>query len=516
MEDHLPNNSHIDRDKGSSIDAFRDTFHVNWVEQEDIGQLITAQSYRPEILEAIHAIKTVSSYKTLNEACNGKIIPGRGPKYSSSGVSCLKTKNVQSILVDPNTDDYVSIEYAMSNHKLRIPCGSVLMNLSGAGSLGRVGIYLKKDLPMTNQHLVRFEIAAPNDAAFIATFLSTWWGKRAIEQGISGSTGQLWINQDQLREIPVPFYHERIQQAIGNKIRKAERLRELAKFFLDSSFSQMENALMALGVKGVVIDSNSVDAERDSYHSTFIKSNVLDHRLNASAYRPNLISVIENLSTTPLTKSLQEISKSKIHQGATPVFADKGQKCLKTKNILGVFLDEEDTEFVSYDFVSNNPRSKIYTNTILINRQGAGSIGRCGVYLGAEPIWISDSLFKVELKDEYDPCYVSLFLSSWTGKRLIERGIQGSTGQLSLAQEHVQNLPIPIIDKDIQTQIGDKVRAAYKSRISVQQYIKHAKSDIESLIDGTLDEDKLLAEGEEIEQWLKDNPSPYEMERKDI
>jgi len=35
-----------------------------------------------------------------------------------------------------------------------------------------------------------------------------------------------------------------------------------------------------------------------------------------------------------------------------------------------------------------------------------------------------------------------------------------------------------------------------------------ANESVEALIDGTLDEGALLGEGEEVERWLRENPSP--------
>jgi len=59
-----------------AVDSLRDTFHKNWVEPDEIGLLLSAQSYRADITKAVKDIKASASWLSLQEICNNKIGPG--------------------------------------------------------------------------------------------------------------------------------------------------------------------------------------------------------------------------------------------------------------------------------------------------------------------------------------------------------------------------------------------------------------------------------------------------------
>src|ERR1700736_2036105 len=96
------------------------------------------------------------------------------------------------------------------------------MNRSGAGSIGRCSVYLGTSAPLTNEHVLHIRIAAPHDPCFVAAYLSTWWGERAIEQGITGSTGQLNLANEHVARVPVPAIAPEAQRYIGDKLRQAQ------------------------------------------------------------------------------------------------------------------------------------------------------------------------------------------------------------------------------------------------------------------------------------------------------
>ena len=67
------------------------------------------------------------------------------------------------------------------------------------------------------------------DEGYVAAFLRSWWGERALEQGVAGSTGQINMVNDHVRSIPVIIFNAAVQKYIGDKVRQAELLRTWAK-----------------------------------------------------------------------------------------------------------------------------------------------------------------------------------------------------------------------------------------------------------------------------------------------
>ncbi len=92
---------------------------------------------------------------------------------------------------------------------------------------------------------------------------------------------------------------------------------------------------------------------------------------------------------------------------------------------------------------------------MFINRSGGFTVGRAGAFLANNSTFVSDDVFSFIPNSKTDAGFVACFLNSWWGKRSLEAGINGSTGQLKLPQGHIDSLQIPIFPLEIQNAIGD-------------------------------------------------------------
>lgn len=211
-----------------AVDSLRETHHINRVRAQDLGVLWSAQSYRPDVTGALQKIRSMP-FRPLSAICSNAIGPGPHPKFAAAGHPCLKTKNVLGMVVDAGDVDFAEPADARRWPHYQVQPEDLVLNVTGAGSIGRVGIYFGTDRPLTNQHLAKLCISPTADAAFVCAFLSCRWGERALEQGISGSTGQLNLVNDHIRQVPVFTPDLTVQRYIGNKVRQAERLRERAR-----------------------------------------------------------------------------------------------------------------------------------------------------------------------------------------------------------------------------------------------------------------------------------------------
>lgn len=205
----------------------------------------------------------------------------------------------------------------------------------------------------------------------------------------------------------------------------------------------------------------AVDDLRENFHINKIAPSELEDFLTAQTYRPDITISYQKISDLP-NKTLQQLCASKIQQGSTPVYASKGPICLKSKQVSEIVVSDFTDTCVDDEWAKKNSKSRVSTGDVLLTRQGTGTIGRAGIYLGAGA-YTNDSLFKISI-DKADSAYVCAFLSTFIGHRLIEKGVYGSTGQLNLSVEHVKRLPVPVFDQQSQKYIGDKVRQAEQLR----------------------------------------------------
>lgn len=486
--------------------------YTSWIEPNLFNDRIDANFYAPEFLsieKAIHNSKWKSGPlgKSLKKVFKGAFYV-LASEYVEEGYPFIRVSDITSGFVNLSKAAYLNEEVFEREKKTMVLPGYLLF--AKGGSIGNCAVVPKSILKANiSQDIIGLIPKDTIDPYYIQAFFKSVYGVRQMVRWVQGNVHPHITNQA-VKNINILLPSNITQQSIGNKIRKAERLRELSKKSLIKAQKLLDEIIRPYirPPEYPIIKSKSIDSPRDSYFKKFIPADNLNDRLTPQQYRPDILFAEKTMGLMPNVESLGRMVTAKIAQGPTPKYASSGVSCLKTKNVEGIFVSTEQTDFVSESYVLENPRSVISPNTIVLNRQGAGSIGRSGVYLGEDSICINDSLFRISLKNEYDPAFVVLFLNSWFGERQIEKGINGSTGQLTLGQSHLNHILIPCPDSEQQILIGDYVRNSFSMNNEAKQLIEKAKFSIDSLIKGTYDEESMRKQNEEIERWLKDNPSP--------
>lgn len=466
-----------------AVDSLRDTFHVNRIASEEIGLLLSAQSYRPEITQAISQIKSYKNSQPLQSICSEPISQGQSPTYAEHGHPCLKTRNVLDLIVSSDDLAYITAESAEQLERFSVEYQTILMNRSGAGSIGRVSIYLKKDNPRTNEHLFRIVVEPSFDPAYICCFLSSWWGERAIEQGISGSTGQLNLINEHIRRLEVPILNSKVQKYIGDKVRQAERLREWSKNI------QSE-------IRELLSDFNSLELPKGKTQQT--EATELIDSLNPNAYMPRFMEaerIVRNhhhLSIASLCKekgvvdgpfgSNLKVSDYRVGEnGVHPV--------IRVKNCLNGQLDREDLVWIDSDKQLELSRSIVSEGDVLVTK--AGRIGSASVYPSDLPEGnITSHLIRARLKTEFDPYYVVEFLETDVGRAITERHSFKST-RPELTKSEIEICSVALLEDNVMSSVGNLARLRNQLSSFSLRLARTAKLLVESLIENKLTEVEL-------------------------
>lgn len=482
----------MDRLQLPSVDAARDSFHSNWIGTADLEDSLTAQSYRPEIVAAMREVQARGSCELGHIASS--IRQGRTPAYAEAGVVCLKTKHVESVLVRPANEAFVTDSFAAQNDHLRVGVETVLITRSGAGSIGRAGIYLRDDQPLTNEHLVHVYIAAPHDAAYIAAFLSSWWGERGLERGITGSTGQLQLNQNRIASVPICTPDPAIQRAIGNKVRKADRLRKLAAAGSGAAQARM--------------DQGTVTFEAAPSQYGWITARALTERLDTQPYRSHVLSLHDALQRASANRLAQLATVTGGDPVSSDEFAPDGVPLVRIRDIQpGGFAAPG--MCVSPDYFRSRPAYAARPLRIVLGMDGEF---RAQFFIESDlPRFVNQRVAIIDC-ERIRPELLTAWLNRPEGQLQLARWtVQTTVAHTSL--RHVRNLLIPRLAEDEEKWLADAFLRARKAGAEAAGLVAAARQDVEALIDGTLDEPALLAEGAAIEQWLAANPSPHATEK---
>lgn len=456
-----------------SVDKLRETHHINRVAPSDLGLLMSAQSYRPEITQAIRKIKSFP-WAPLQSLVKNVISPGPHPAYGGA-YPCLKTKNVNELLADLEPADFADVKGINNLEKVQVERGDLLINLTGAGSIGRVSIYYGDDLPITNQHIARMGIKEAYDEGYVAAFLRTWWGERALEQGVAGSTGQINMVNDHVRSIPVIIFNAAVQKYIGDKVRQAERLRAWAKE-LRSSVDKVLDQL-SLPTADVPLMVNRVSTE------------LLEARLDPRPYRTHYIKLVVQI------KAIKHSCVSDVADLASgcPVsssdFIDGGVVPLvRIRNIgFDEFIDLDTG--VTKELHKDEAKYQAKENMIVLGMDG---IFRAQFFLSDElPMLVNQRVGMITAND-----IRAELLTHWLNRpegqmQLNQWAVKTTVEHTSLSD--IGRVRIPRLDTDIEEDLAENLLNARRAYRYSRFLTTSAKLLVEALIEGQLTEAELIA-----------------------
>lgn len=332
------------------------------------------------------------------------------------------------------------------------------------------------------------------DPFFLHAFFQSSLG-RHILFGIQKITAQPTISTEELAKVLVPEPSFEIQRAIGNKIRKAERLRELA----EACYQTVSNEFAVLLPK---------NHSQDQHKSSFIRAtDVSTGRLDAKFYAPQHLANRQRIALIAKTCKLHDFVHSVSNGCEVRDFKESGLRYLVVGNIDKGKLHINNAPFISKS--SDIPQKAIIQEgDVLVVR--TGSIGQAAAVLNEDvkdKTVISSHFIKLSLNKSEDATYLSSFLNSFAGKMLQEQISYGAVQQ-QISQDELLELPIPIFDKTKEHYIAQNHLSWRRYQGQSEQLVSESKQDIEALIDGTLDQDALINEGTQLETWLREHPSP--------
>ncbi len=343
------------------------------------------------------------------------------------------------------------------------------------------------------------------DPFYLSCFLMTEYAKNwrtRLRQNIIVQ----FTPYEELAEIPIATPHHEIQKAIGNKFRKAECLRKLAKNIQNKINEIIDNELDFDQKKEDVLGL-----------STWISTDNLGHRLDGKYNSPERVWILDHLKKykidfSPATELLEITAMIGWKGLTTEHYVEYGPYLIRGVDIEDGVLNFENLVRVDIDKYLEQPQIHLTLGDIVLTKDG--TIGKAMTVPAVDKKMCAGSTV-ARLRNKTN--IPSHYFESIFNHQVLQIQIQSfATGlaQPHITQEWIAELLIPIIPSVDEVDV--LTRKHHNFLIQSKQYLDEAKSDIEALIDGTLDEEKLLSEGDEIEQWLKDNPSPYETGRKDI
>ena len=466
--------------------------NITWISNDAISKRINAEFYDVEIGNVVNKMKQVfgDNIKNLTEFI---ILKDTGRNYldtnQSNSYKYLKVNNLKEVLPDYSSLSYINKEDINTKDKL-LEVGDILFVRVGVTS-GVSSIIASKDVRgCFSDNIIRIRLNQDIlNPFYCSVFLSSKYGKTLINRHLKGTARPL-ISYELFEDVLIPIPSPEIQKYIGDKVRRAEELREESKLLREEAENIIKVQLL-LDKNQSLYNNNAGNPslEFTKYPiNLFVKPKDITERIDSKSYHPEYFETLDFLNNNKFkVMKLYNVIEDYSTGISSPKYTDDGIRILMTKNIKNDAIDLE------CKLVNRKVETKYRVNygDVLITTYGGPSIGKVDIFTSKEECVYDYTILKLKFKSDYNPFFMTLLLRSKLIQNQIRNLIKGTTGITFVIPKEILNINIPIFDKDIQDEVGDIYKKSLECIDISKQLIQEAKQDVEDLIEGNFDMSKL-------------------------
>ena len=303
---------------------------------------------------------------------------------------------------------------------------------------------------------------------YILAYLNSSYAQALVLRRRSGNA-QPKLNVKDLTYIPIPIFSEKFEKTISNIIIEANRSLNLSLSF----YVQAEKILMYHIGLGAMVKSESSIAIK-SFKQTYR----LSKRLDAEYFNPRYDELFLRLKNCTFSRLSGIVQINKSIEPGSEAYQNHGTPFIRVANLSKFGISETHIYLSAKDY-KDVIRPK--QDTILLSKDG--SVGIAYKVDECLDVITSGAILHLNVTDnEFMPDYLTLVLNSPIVRMQAERDAGGSIIQHWKPSE-IENVIIPKLSKDIQSEISNKVRGSFALRKESQRLLEIAKRAVEIAIE---------------------------------
>lgn len=450
-----------------------------WLASLKLDERIDVNPYKIEhienenILDSNIKIISISEGLRSQKDLTGGATP-LGANYLKKGIKFIRTQNVQRNTIDLSDVVYIS---DADNEKLtrsKLEEDDILLTITGA-DFGRIAPVRKSHLPANiNQHSVRLHFKDNINSYFISTYLNSKFGQSQIFKYSIGVTRPA-IDYSAIRKIKIPIPSPEIQEYIGNKVRRAEELREEAKKLKEDIEEIFEEELELSKIREVKKD---VEKQKNKW----VRDEEIEERIDGEFYHPRYNFYDKALFNLDKIENHFKISKERINKNYV-----KEIRYIDLSSINNLISPQ----LMDIKDAPDRAKLKVKQGDVIISTlSGSKKIGiisydldGCICSTGFVVLRCTSSILTPE--------YLYAIFSNELFNVQIDKYSSGAIMSGVISSDFKKML-IPIIkNKLVVDKITNNIRNHFNKLSLSNSLIQEAKQDVEDLIEGNFDMSKL-------------------------
>ncbi len=209
-------------------------------------------------------------------------------------------------------------------------------------------------------------------------------------------------------------------------------------------------------------------------------------RLDAEHFQPLYGALFDRLRTAGALR-LGDVVRERVRRGISPDYTEEGDLVvLNSKHIGKTEVSLDDLRFTRRSLLMGAPGGRsglVVRGDVLLNSTGRITIGRSQCLLEDLAAVVDNHVAIIRPKKGLDPVYLACFLNSLPGQMQTERGYTGSSGQIELRPEVVEDYLIWDAPAEVQARIRHQIESAYAARKQAHALLERAKRAVEIAIE---------------------------------
>ena len=392
-----------------------------------------------------------------------------------SGIRVISAKHPKDNYFELSLCEEISAIQHTQNPRTALRVGDVI--LSTVGTIGNVAVVDPSMLPANSDRHVG--IIRPNGGMppeFISTFLLSRYGRFQTRRETTGNVQpNLFISK--ISELIIPIFSNDFMHSIQTIVCSASECRRRSEL---RTLDAQQILLHALGLGGWQPSEPLTYTRRAS--EAFAAG-----RLDAEHWAPKfdaLLSLIKEKGAVSLGDAVTE----RVRRGISPEYVEDGDILVINSQHVGkthVILDDNRKTLRSLaNLDGNESRTGIVRKgDVLLNSTGVITIGRSQCVLEDMVAVADNHIAIIRPNKSIDPVYLACFLNSQPGMMQTERGYSGSSGQIELRPEVVEDFLIWLAPQEIQDAVKQSVEMAHRARKESRLLLERAKRAVEIAIE---------------------------------
>ena len=415
----------------------------------------------------------------MNSPIGWQGIPSASYLPKGIGIPLIRVQNVSDLMLDKDT--LIGVQEYIYQEQPAIQAEAEDIIITRVGTIGRVCIIPQGiDKIAMGQNLTRIKVDTDIiSSEFLTIFMASEYCQLQMRRYAYGGVQPSLTNKN-IKQLLIPIPTSEIQKYIGDKVRRAEELREEAKRLKEEAEDTLDRELKLNELHMKLKDSKKKYGWRDI--------ELLKQRIDSDYYADKFIIKEEHLKNHTRENMFLNDLTEVIFTGKKLIENENGEEVcyIQSGDISSNFLDVNNKVKVNTDKLR-----LLEQKDILLAKDGE-TIGKLAVNYSDKKLILNEHTYCLRLKQTHKiySGYIYYLLRNELLNDLIKREATGSA-QKGLNQDFTIKIVIPMIDQKIISRLDELEELRCKNIYQSKQLIQQAKQDVEVLIEGNFDMSKL-------------------------